>query len=158
MNALSLTQPWAQLVIVGAKKLETRTWGVSNNYGRIAIHASKSFPGYAQGFARWPLVIDKLGPDFIDPFHPGYPLGKVLGTVELVRCDRILKPEQRYAGDPRPDPVPPATSDEYKFGDFSAGRHVWTLRDPNPLPIPIACKGALGLWRLPPSFPEEFLL
>lgn len=44
MKALSLTQPWATLVAIGAKKIETRSWSTSYR-GPVAIHASKGYPG-----------------------------------------------------------------------------------------------------------------
>lgn len=38
MKAITLMQPWATLVAIGAKRLETRSW--STNYrGPLAIHA-----------------------------------------------------------------------------------------------------------------------
>lgn len=40
MKALSLTQPWASLVAVGAKRIETRSWRTSYR-GPLAIHAAK---------------------------------------------------------------------------------------------------------------------
>lgn len=40
MRAISLWQPWASLVVLGAKKIETRHW--STNYrGPLLIHAAK---------------------------------------------------------------------------------------------------------------------
>lgn len=47
MKGLTLTQPWATLVAIGAKRVETRSW--STNYrGPIAIHAAKGFPPEAR--------------------------------------------------------------------------------------------------------------
>ena len=40
MKALSLTQPWAQLIAIHAKKVETRSWPTSFS-GVLAIHAAK---------------------------------------------------------------------------------------------------------------------
>ena len=50
MKALSLTQPWASLVVIGAKCYETRSWA-TNYRGPLAIHASKGFPVWAKQFA-----------------------------------------------------------------------------------------------------------
>ncbi len=47
MKALSLTQPWASLVAIGAKNIETRSWSTGYR-GWLAIHASKAFPGGAR--------------------------------------------------------------------------------------------------------------
>jgi hypothetical protein len=40
MKAISLWQPWATLVAIGAKTIETRGWSTSYR-GPIAIHAAK---------------------------------------------------------------------------------------------------------------------
>lgn len=40
MKAITLTQPWATLVAIGAKKIETRSWATGYR-GRLAIHAAK---------------------------------------------------------------------------------------------------------------------
>ncbi len=40
MRALSIPQPWAELVIRGVKTVEVRSWYAKHTGGRIAIHAS----------------------------------------------------------------------------------------------------------------------
>ena len=40
MKVLTLTQPWATLVAIGAKHIETRSWATSYR-GPLAIHAGK---------------------------------------------------------------------------------------------------------------------
>lgn len=40
MKAVTLTQPWATLVAIGAKQIETRSWP-TNYRGPLAIHAGK---------------------------------------------------------------------------------------------------------------------
>jgi hypothetical protein len=52
MKALSLTQPWATLVVTGEKEVETRSWR-TNHSGMIAIHASK---GFRRGLAGKPII------------------------------------------------------------------------------------------------------
>jgi activating signal cointegrator 1 len=42
MQAISVNQPWASLIIAGAKRIETRSWS-TNHRGPLAIHASKKF-------------------------------------------------------------------------------------------------------------------
>ncbi|MBI4144609.1 ASCH domain-containing protein [Candidatus Woesearchaeota archaeon] len=41
MKALSLKQPWAELILQGKKTIETRTWKTSFR-GKFLIHASKT--------------------------------------------------------------------------------------------------------------------
>ena len=57
MKALSLTQPWATLVVIGAKRIETRSWHTSY-VGPLLIHAAKAIPsswGQLQLPASWKL-------------------------------------------------------------------------------------------------------
>lgn len=43
MKALTLRQPWASLVAVGTKWIETRSWSTSYR-GRLAVHAGRAEP------------------------------------------------------------------------------------------------------------------
>lgn len=45
MKALTLWQPWATLVALGVKTIETRSWSTSYR-GPLAIHAAKKAPEY----------------------------------------------------------------------------------------------------------------
>jgi len=40
MKAISLWEPWATAIAIGAKKIETRSWATSYR-GPLAIHAAK---------------------------------------------------------------------------------------------------------------------
>ena len=44
MKTLSLIQPWASLIALGEKRIETRSWGTRYR-GPLAIHASLSHVG-----------------------------------------------------------------------------------------------------------------
>jgi activating signal cointegrator 1 len=41
MKAISICQPWATLIVIGAKRFETRSWKTDYR-GILAIHASKT--------------------------------------------------------------------------------------------------------------------
>jgi activating signal cointegrator 1 len=143
LHALSLTQPWASLVAIGAKLVETRSWWTSYR-GPLAIHASKGFPGWAKDC--W-----QYGPHFQYALKPLgietrkdldlLPRGAIIATCRLVDCLAMYNP--RVAELARPYTA------ERAFGDYSAGRWAWVLMDITPLPEPIECNGALGLWRVP---------
>ena len=60
MTAISLLQPWASLVVMGIKKIETRNWGTKHR-GTILIHASQGKAGSM--FAAEP-PFKKYIPDF----------------------------------------------------------------------------------------------
>ena len=50
MKAISLWQPWASLIAIGAKSIETRSWPAPRALigDRIAIHAAKTTTGFDQ--------------------------------------------------------------------------------------------------------------
>lgn len=94
---LTLWQPWASLVAIGAKTIETRGWATPYR-GPIAIHAAAKRPNShtlvgdyrTKGFGRTGLVL--LGPGLPEfqstPRLQGYQLslGKILATATLVDC------------------------------------------------------------------------
>ena len=126
MKALSLTQPWATLVISGRKKFETRGWATGYR-GQVAIHASKGMPGWAKEAAR----------DFgLDP--DALPRGAVLGTVNIVAVapTREVRDQLRWADD----------NLELAYGDYDDGRWAWQLVMPRAFADPVPATGALGLW------------
>lgn len=146
MRGLTLTQPWATLVAIGAKHIETRSWGTSY-YGPIAIHAAKTFPGHAKELCliepyRGCLLADKrvfVGRRMGGVIEHNLPLGAIVAVATLVGCMRIGEPAQlRFL-----------TDQERVFGDFRIGRYAWILEQVRPLSEPIPCRGALGLWDVP---------
>ncbi len=146
MKCLSLTQPWATLVAIGAKHLETRSWHTMYR-GPLAIHAAKRFP---QSTRR--LVIQEPFMQFLSPFTPptGWgneecATGAIIAVVELTDC--------WPTGGPWPVPydrylVKPGYP-ESAFGDYSGGRWVWKLERPRLLTAPWPYKGRLGLFDVP---------
>jgi len=167
MRAISLTQPWSSLIAVGSKKIETRSWQTSYR-GKLAIHASKGFPGEAKRFCEsrvvcealgWPLLPNPLTQESLDEsarIIKSLPLGAVIATCRLVACKFITSAmsllawpgehELRQTILPPPEP-------ELHFGNYECGRYAWILDDVKPLATPIPYKGALSLW----EFPDELL-
>ena len=144
MRGLSLTQPWATLVAIGAKKVETRSWSPSYR-GQIAIHASKGFP-------RWARAICGDEPLFRAALFKGgfrgwadLPLGKIVAVVDLVEVKSTGCKGNQY----RADWVHELTTQERWFGDYGPERFGLFLSDIKRVSKPIPCKGALGLWAVP---------
>ena len=146
MKALSLTQPWASLVIEGYqtgeahKEYETRSWSTSFR-GPLAIHASKGFPRWAQAFLG---TYDDGGETFFrdvlnrDPRD--MPRGAIIGVVALVGCqptDAVLASETVFV-----------SLQEYAFGDWGKGRYAWKFVKPVWFQKPIPAAGSLGLWTI----------
>ena len=84
MKALSIKQPWAYLVVSGAKPIENRTWRTSWR-GPLLIHASKEID--QDGFDD---AEDKFGA--ID--RRGLVLGAIIGIADLVE---VIKRGQSFS-------------------------------------------------------------
>ena len=127
--ALTLTQPWATLVALGAKRYETRSWR-TRYQGTLTIHAAKGFPAWARAeCAEEPFATALGGLNSRD-----LPIGAIVAVAELVRCV------------PTDPPPPMIGKQEISFGDWSPGRWAWELKDVRALATPIPCRGALSLW------------
>jgi activating signal cointegrator 1 len=132
MKALSLTQPWATLIALRAKRIETRSWSTPYR-GLLAIHAAKGFPRDCQA-----LCYDEPFADALKCEPSNLPRGAIIAVARLVGCtstERLLL-----------DTNDPAQAAERAFGDYTAGRWAWIIQGVRPLASPIECKGALGLW------------
>ena len=147
MKALTLTQPWATLVAIGAKQIETRSWRTSYR-GPVAIHAAKRFPKAAREFNADPVCYRAVQRYSLSKTYslidPSYPLGCVLATCTLLDCcptESLICLPGVFQDYPELD-----TSQEREFGNFEAGRWAWVLEDVRALPEPIPAKGALSLW------------
>ena len=152
MKALTLTQPWATLVAIGAKKYETRSWGTAYR-GPIAIHSAKNFPKKCRS-----LCIQQPFQSTLDNRDPmDLPLGFIIAVAEVHDCIKMTSELPKLLGkqvrltyfdgysmsDKHIDRM------EFCFGDFSIGRVAWELSNVQQLAKPIPCKGALGLWTVP---------
>lgn len=131
--ALSLYQPWASLMAIGAKMFETRTWGTKFT-GLVVIHASKT------------LEYDSRDPKFMQAVHEAgidnpqkLPLGMALAVGELVGC---YKAESVYEH---------ISDSERSFGNYAAGRVAWKFTNMRVFrnPIPIRGQQFLWEWKLP---------
>lgn len=135
MKALTLYEPWASLVAIGAKKIETRSWP-TNYRGPLAIHAGKTIRTEFMNLAWQEPFYSAL-----KPLHGNvggspsikYNLGCVIAIAQLVDCIEIQL-----------DNVP--SGPERYFGDYTRGRYMWMLRDAQRLKTPIPAKGHQRLW------------
>lgn len=154
MRALSLTQPWATLVAIGAKKVETRSWPAPRHVigDRILIHAAKRFPLDCQELMRVEPFRSALAYHGItadNETQVTVPRGAIVASAVIAEC----MPTSVVALSRGLDPT------ELAFGDYSPGRYALFLRDVRPLREPILARGALGFWWVPTdvlmAFDEE---
>lgn len=149
MKAITLTQPWATLVAIGAKRIETRSWQTAYR-GPLAIHAAKGLGsvGGKRGLDDL-CTSDPFFGVLIDAGHRAgkpLPLGAIVATCELIGCVPTEYVKQvkiiRLTG--YDDWL--WTENEKAFGDYAPGRYAWLLANIQALPEPIPAKGALSLW------------
>lgn len=145
MKALTFTQPWATLIAIGAKRIDTRSWGTDYR-GPLAIHAAKNLGpvGGKRGLVEqcdapafeWAFRIH--GPPYDNHTNP-FPLGAIMAVAVLAnvrRIDMALRAEVLAQA---------ITPNEIEFGDYSSGRYAWFLEDVQPCE-PVPCNGARSLW------------
>jgi len=153
MRAITLWQPWASAIALGAKRIETRTWP-THHRGLIAIHASQ--PG---GKGRRELELNNpvwrhlrlMGHDvrFAD-----LPFGAIVATADVVDCCPIREGRLHYNPTFGPEAGVPLeayrlTDRERDCGNYRDGNWGWLLTNVRRLEKPIPIRGARGLWTLP---------
>jgi activating signal cointegrator 1 len=154
MKVLSLLQPWATLAVIGAKRIETRSWNTKYR-GPLLIHASAGKQGLK--IMDDPQLKKFLTPLFFDDPKDKLPLGAIIGKVEIVdtakTSDILLMKDAGVPIRVRDRKIPDSWDQEIAFGDYSSGRYGWLLSNPVAFPAIIPAKGKLGLWEY--QMPEK---
>lgn len=125
MKVLSLTEPYATLILNGKKKIETRSWKTSYR-GDLYIHASMTKPKNNS----------KELFNLIENADLNY--GNIICKCKIIDCIYMTK---EYVQD-----IKTNNYQEYICGEYKVGRYAWILEDIKPLKIPIKAKGQLGIW------------
>lgn len=139
MRTISLWEPWATAIAIGAKKIETRRWYTPYR-GPLAIHAAKTKEHAEEIYdpRLWPLF-QAAGIERATQL----PFGCVVATCKLVSCFRtedLIASGHVVEG-----------STEYLLGGYDDGRFGWVLEDVHPLITPVPAKGAQGFWNWQPT-------
>lgn len=133
-KALTIWQPWAQLLAMGTKSNETRSWGTKYR-GRILIHAAKTDHQYIVG--KYPHELFQYF-EAAGAIYKDFPLGAIIGQANLVEC---IQMDQDYC-----DWIKKWNPGEYAFGDYTPGRYAWIMKDAVLFDNPIPASGKQGLW------------
>lgn len=159
MKALTIWQPWASLIIAGAKPYEFRRWRAPRSLigQRIVIHAAarkidaqetrmlfhckhlrNTDPEIGEAWAMTCLIADKAGPVLAMGVAGALPMSAGLGTAIL--------------GEPR---LGTEIAEEFgvpRANDSDRDEHAnwgWPLTDIEVWPEPIPMRGAQGFWTWP---------
>lgn len=123
MKALSIHQPWAELILQGRKTIELRTWR-TNTRGRFAIHAGQTVEEEA-------CIAYGLDPARVVR-------GALVGTVQLADILQLDEAAWEVLRD-----------QHLSLRDFPGPMFGWRLEDPQRLPRPIPLRGRMSLFNVP---------
>lgn len=133
MKAISLWQPWATLVAIGAKRFETRSWRPKYR-GLLAIHAAKRMDVLLKEYCL-------QDPFYLELREAGYeisnlPLGAIVAVVKLIDIQPVnkIRDSLRF--------------NEKAFGNYADGRYAWQLELVKRLEKPIPMNGAQALFEV----------
>ena len=150
MYAITLHQPWATLIALGVKTVETRSWPTPERmFGQtIAVHAGKRVvrrPG--------DRIERELGGRLGEDWRRIIPTGAVVATATLAgmaRVEHVDLTSSHAVHDGRTEigcAAGRGRTHVDPWGDFSAGRWLWFLDDVEALPEPIPAVGHQSFWR-----------
>lgn len=131
MKCLCIKQPWAQLILLGYKTVENRSWQTSYR-GELLIHASKTFDW--EGF-EWlrrthlPLLKSQVVVEGLC----NVPRGGIVGKVDLLGIDA------------------PRTGHRHATVYRDINQFGWNLANPYPFKHIIECPGKLRLFEVSAS-------
>lgn len=157
LKAVTLYEPWASLMAIGAKLNETRGCR-TNHRGDIAIHAAKADVGTPEEII--PIVIQAFRSRNIQPSASN--MGCVLAVVRLMDVipsaaffrgslyNRHQHEELMQNG------RIPLCDEEYAFGNYMPGRFIYRCCDVRRLLKPIPCRGYQQIgWIVPPEIEAQ---
>ena len=167
MKALSLWNPWATLLVCGAKRVETRSWPIKHR-GPLLIHAAKLWrPGFRQLCRTEPYRSALRAAGYVETGNRNWnlPFGAIIGLIHVRECVPVEKVDvhpvpgtSSWVAHFAPNPVGVTISTtEEAFGDYSDGRYAFltekAVRFVKPIPYP----GRQTLFDVPDGLLQEAL-
>lgn len=139
VRAITVKQPWAWAIAHGGKTVENRSRGTAYR-GPLLIHAGLVWSQRGEYDPRVRAAWNGLHPQLAGSLgFTEHPTGAVIAVAQLV--------------DAHPDANCCRPWGESEYLEASGRRrtvvHHLVLEDVVPLPEPVPCRGALGLWRPP---------
>lgn len=126
MKVISIAEPYATLIGIGIKQIETRSWK-TNYRGELYIHAS------AKNYPKKNKTVEFFAKKLVGRFHNG----EIFLKCKLVGCEKMTEDFIRKISEERPH--------EIAMGFYEPNRYAWILEDVEAIE-PIKAKGKLGIW------------
>lgn len=143
MKALTIQQPFAEMIRLGQKLVENRTWAC-NYRGPLAVHAGKGKDYLRDG--------DRER-------YPGMAFGAVVAVAELAGC--VPAPLSVSPTTQAMVPVVPSWARQkwpwLASHEHTEGPYCFVLAGVRALASPVPCKGAMGLWDVPEDLRRRIL-
>lgn len=167
MKAISLWQPWASLIRMQVKTVETRSWKTDYRGDLLICAAQKKNKMIKEYYYQniRPRLYDvfpiSATAKYIDSSYRFYeyddfPIGQALAIANLVDCQKItLELITRYSAHKKYVPdykyedariISRRLGNEIAFGDWTPGRYAWIFSGITPLNFPFDVKGKQGLF------------
>lgn len=136
MKAITIWQPWATLIAIGAKRYETRGWATDYR-GPLAIHAASKKDVDCLALCRrdpFRSVLVAGGIERIGdlPFGAIVAVGSLMGCIDTKTLRKELEGSKLFPH-------------EQDFGDFRDGRFGWQIGHVHQVD-PVVCRGQQKLW------------
>ena len=174
-RALTVRQPWASLISLHAKTLETRATPTKFR-GPVLIHSAQGVEHFkaktTTDIGKYSVERDAGGLLLRGPISHPYrlPLGAVVAIVDLVDCLPII--DNQGGGDDTGalvirieddntvstfgDLSAETVTEQLPYGDFGVGRYCWVMENVRPVKD-VTVKGKLGLWTPTAELVKEVL-
>lgn len=135
MKAITIMQPWAELIASGEKRVENRTWPTRHR-GLIAIHAGVKTNWGWENFPNIDLkTFERMS------------YGAIVAVAEIGGCMSMIDVVQaRLPGDPL---------EWLAAHEHTQGPWCWVLENVRRLERPIRCTGKQGLWNVPEEIAQQ---
>lgn len=133
MRALTIQQPFAELIAQGVKRVENRTWRTRYR-GPLVIHAGRGRDWLARADAE---DIARAGDDLA--------LGVVVAVAELVACVEI---GELFT-------VGTLLGEDWSRHEYAHGPWCWLLANVRRLAEPIPAAGRQSLWTIPSALANQ---
>ena len=161
MKCLSLWQPWATLIAIGAKRIETRHWSTSYR-GPLLIHAAKKWDRELSEMCcdePFNSALRKNGTTCADAHAWGLPRGYIIAVVDLINCQEVKRTHVKavdHSSTSGSYVLSAALADgkivagnEHEFGDYTVGRFAWMLANIRRFETPVPCVGHQQIFNVP---------
>lgn len=147
MRALTVQQPWAWAIVHGGKDVENRTQLWSHR-GELAIHAGMRVS--ERGLDSW--LLQEAWRRAGEPPIVTSEVGAIIGLVDLVDAHLAVECVDEHGV--MCSPWAESSYDEHGGKTRRDIVHL-VLENPRPLATPVPCRGALGLWAVPPGVDHQ---